>query len=205
MNFFFVRDYLDRYRFFSSEPQRDISIPASRTKRAWELAQKKLTVLPPRILRQEQAFIRILKIADETVKIHHSGLQPEKRIRLRFSLFLHKQRTKHILVLIGETLLLPLSGLAALLPGPNVAFAALALLMITHWRALQGINRLAKKKHEFPAAPLFAEWESACGQAPREQLAAALKKIEDEYHLSQLNRILWKKEASSRGVKGPAG
>jgi hypothetical protein len=193
MKFFFVRDNREKFRFFSSEPQRDISIPVSRTKQAWELAQKKLTVLPPRILRQEQAFIRILKIEDNRVLIHHSGLRSEKRIRLRFSLFLHKQRTKHILVLIGETLLLPFSGLAAILPGPNVAFAVLALLVYTHWRALRGINRLASKKHEFPTAPLFAEWEESCGRAQREELAEILKKIEAEYQLSQLNRVLWRK------------
>jgi hypothetical protein len=192
MEFFFVRDHREKYRFFSSEPEKDISIPVSRTKRAWELAQKKLTLLPPRILRQEQAFIRILKVEDEAISIHHSGLRPEKRIRLRFSLFLYKQRSKHVLILIGETILLPLSGLAALLPGPNVAFAALALLMITHWRALQGINRLAGKKPEFPVAPLFADWEEACGRAQEERCAEILNKIEKEYRLSQVNKILWK-------------
>jgi hypothetical protein len=192
MEFYFVRDLRERYRFFSSEPEKDISIPASRTKRAWELAQKKLTLLPPRILRQEQAFINVLKTGDEPVAIHHSGLRSEKRIRLRFSLFLYRQRTKHILVLIGETLLLPISGLAALLPGPNVAFAALALLMYTHWRALKGINRLAGKKHEFTAAPLFADWENYCGRSQGERCAEILKRIEEEYRLSQLNKILWK-------------
>jgi hypothetical protein len=192
MEFYFVRDHREKYRLFSSEPEKDISIPVSRTKRAWELAQKKLTLLPPRILRQEQAFIRILKTQDETISISHSGLRPEKRIRLRFSLFLYKQRSKHILILIGETLLLPLSGLAALLPGPNVAFAALALLMITHWRALQGINRLARKKLDFPVAPLFADWEAACGRDQEDRYAEILKKIEAEYRLSQVNKILWK-------------
>jgi hypothetical protein len=192
MEFYFVRDHREKYRFFSSEPEKDISIPVSRTKRAWELAQKKLTLLPPRILRQEQAFIRILKTEDETISIRHSGLRPEKRIRLRFSLFLYKQRSKHILILIGETLLLPLSGLAALLPGPNVAFAALALLMITHWRALKGINRLAGRKHEFPVAPPFADWEAACGRDQEDRYTEILKKIEAEYRLSQVNKILWK-------------
>jgi hypothetical protein len=194
MEFFYIRDCREKYRFFSSESQRDVSIPVSRTKRAWELAQKKLNILPPRILRQEQAFIRILKIPDNPVSIHHSGLRPEKRIRLRFSLFLHKQRTKHILALVGETLLLPFSGLAALLPGPNVAFAILALLMYTHWRALRGINRLAGKKHEFPTAPLFAEWERACGQSPKEELAGILQRIEAAHHLSELHRILGRRE-----------
>jgi hypothetical protein len=192
MEFFFIRDHREKYRFFSSEPEKDITIPVSRTKRAWELAQKKLTLLPPRILRQEQAFIHILGTKDEAISIHHSGLRPEKRVRLRFSLFLYKQRSKHVLILIGETLLLPLSGLAALLPGPNVAFAALALLMITHWRALRGINRLSGKQHEFPVAPLFADWEEACGQAHKEKYVEILKKIETQYHLSQVNKILWK-------------
>jgi hypothetical protein len=192
MEFYFIRDHREKYRFFSSEPEKDISIPVSRTKRAWELAQKKLTVLPPRTLRQEQAFIRILKTEGEALPIHHSGLRSEKRIRLRFSLFLYKQRSKHVFVLIGETLLLPLSGLAALLPGPNVAFAVLALLMYTHWRALKGINRLARKKLEFPVAPLFADWEKACGRAQEEGCAEILKKIETEYRLSQVNKILWK-------------
>jgi len=192
MEFYFVRDRQEKYRFFSSEPEKQISIPVSRTKRAWELAQKKLTLLPPRTLRQEQAFIHILKSGDETISIRHSGLRSAKRTRLRFSLFLYKQRSKHILILIGETLLLPLSGLAALLPGPNVAFAALALLILTHWRAFKGINKLAHRKLDFPVAPLFAEWERACGRAQEDRYAEILKRIETEYRLSQINKILWR-------------
>jgi len=192
MEFFFIRDHREKYRFFSSEPEKDISIPVSRTARAWELAQKKLNFLPSRILRQEQAFINILKTGEEPVPVHHSGRRAEKGIRLRFSLFLHKQRTKHILVLIGETLLLPLSGLAALLPGPNVAFAALAILMINHWRALLGINRLSRKKLNFTVAPLFADWEAASDRGEVDRFAELLARIESEYRLSKINKVLWK-------------
>jgi len=192
MEFYFVRDYREKYRFFSSEPEKDITIPVSRTKRAWELAQKKLTLLPARVLRQEQAFMRIRKIENETISIHHSGLRSEKRIRLRFSLFLYKQRSKHILILIGEALLLPLSGLAGLLPGPNVAFAALALMIITHWQAFQGINKLARLKYDFPVAPLFTGWEEACGRDQADRYADILNQIETEYHLSQVNKVLWR-------------
>jgi hypothetical protein len=192
MDFFFIRDYREKFRFFSSEPEKDISIPVSRSKKAWDLAQKKLTLLPQRSLRQEQAFIRVLKIGDDAISIHHSGCRPEKRIALRFFFFLQKQRSKHILFLIGETLLLPLSGLAALLPGPNVAFAALALLIVTHWQALRGINQLARKKHAFPVSPLFAEWEEAASLSQEERCAEILLEIEKEYNLSGLRKILWK-------------
>lgn len=192
MEFYFIRDHAHKYRFFSSEPQKDFTIPVSRTKRAWELAREKLTLLPPRILRQEQAFIRILKIDDETIAIRHSGGRSEKRIGLKFFFFLQKQRSKHILLLVGETLLLPLSGLAALLPGPNVAFAALALMMITHWQALRGINRLARKKHEFTAAPGLAAWEEALDLSQEERYPEILLEMEKEFALSGLRKILWK-------------
>ncbi len=192
MDFFFIRDHKGKYRFFTSKPEKDISVPDSRTKKAWELAQKKLTVLPQRILRQEQAFIRVLKTGGEAISVRHSGCRPERRVALSFFFFLQKQRTKHILALIGETLLLPLSGLAALLPGPNVAFAALALVMVTHWQALRGINRLARMKHEFPSAPQFADWEEAVGLGRTEQLAGLLQRIEGELALPGLRKVLWK-------------
>jgi hypothetical protein len=192
MDFYFTRDYREKNRFFSSEPNKDISIPVSRTKRAWEMAQKKLTVLPARSLRQEQAFIHVLKTRDETISIIHSGRRPEKRLALRFFFFLQKQRTRHILLLIGETLLLPLSGLAALLPGPNVAFAALALLMITHWQALKGINRLARKRHRFSGDQRLADWEDAVGSSQESRYAEILEGIENEHGLSGLRKILWK-------------
>lgn len=192
MEYFFIRDCRSKYRFFCSEPERDLSIPISRTKQAWELAQKKLNVLPARVLRQEQAFIYALKTGNEAIPIRHSGQRSEKRIRLRFSLFLHKQRTKHIFLLIGETLLLPLSGLAALLPGPNVAFAALAIIMYTHWRALRGITRLLHKEVAFEAAPLLAEWEAASSRGEADRIPEILKRIESEHRLSRINKILWK-------------
>lgn len=192
MDFFFIRDYRGKFRFFSSEPERDISLPASRSKRAWELAQKKLNILPLRNLRQEQAFIRILKEGDGPVSIRHSGCRPEKRIARRFFFFLQKQRSKHILFLIGETLLLPLSGLAALLPGPNVVFAALALLMVTHWQALRGINRLARKKQEFSVAPLLASWEEAVSLSQEDRFPEILPRIEQAYTLTGLRKVLWK-------------
>jgi len=192
MNFFFVRDYLHKYRCFTAEPVREISVKFSRFKRIWELAKAKLMLLPQRILRQEQAFTRALKLQEKKIQIYHSGCLEEKRIKTKFYFFLHKQRTKHILLLIGETLLLPISGLAALIPGPNVFFGALALLMITHWQALRGINRILRKKQDFIPAPLFASWEKAAELKEEKDFPQILKEIEKEYHLDSLNKILWK-------------
>jgi len=192
MRFFFVRDYKKKFRYFSSEPLGQIQINPSRWKRIWELAKKKLMLLPQRILRQEQAFARILKLEEKKIQIFHSGRLDEKKIRFKFYFFLQKQRTKHIFFLIGETLLLPISGLAAFLPGPNVFFGVLALIMITHWQALLGINRTLKKEHEFVSSSSFNDWEKTLESKKEEYFPHILQKIEKEYNLESIHKVLWK-------------
>jgi len=120
--FFFVRDYRRKFRFFTADPPRPPDVRRTKAQAAWDLAKRKLMVLPQRILRQEQAFARALKIEEKEVRVLFSGAREETHVGLRFRLFLLKQRTTRILILIGETLLLPLTALTMPLPGPNVAF-----------------------------------------------------------------------------------
>jgi len=192
MRFFFVRDHSRKYRYFSSEPVNQIKIKSSRWQEIWELAKKKLMLLPQRILRQEQAFGKVLKLEEKKIQIFHSGRLDKKRIKIKFYFFLQRQRTKHIFLLIGEALLLPLSGLAVLLPGPNVFFGYLALLMITHWQALRGINRLLKKEYEFISSSLFKDWEQTLKSKKEESFGRILEKIEKEYNLHNIHKVLWK-------------
>lgn len=192
MRFFFIKDHRHRYRYFSSEPVVQIQIKPSRWKEILELAKKKLMLLPQRILRQEQAFRRVLKLHEDTIQIFHSGRLEKRRIRIRFYFFLQKQRTKHIILLIGETLLLPISGLAAILPGPNVFFGVLALLIITHWQALRGINRILKKEYKFTSSSLFEDWEISVESRKEENYSEILEKITKEYDLHDIHKVLWK-------------
>lgn len=192
MIFFFIRGRQKKYRYFSSEPIRQLQIKTSRWRKIWELAKKKLMLLPQKILRQEQAFGRALKLEDKKLKIVHSGQLDEKKIKAKFYFFLQKQRVKHILFLTGETLLLPLSGLLALLPGPNVFFGVLALLMFTHWQAFLGINRILNKEHEFVPSPLFNDWEQALEHQKEENFTQILRNIEIEYNLESIDKVLWK-------------
>jgi hypothetical protein len=192
MRFFFVRDYKKHYRYFSSEPLSQIQVNPPRWKKLWALAKKKLMLLPQRILRQEQGFARVLKLEEKKIQIFHSGRLDEKKIKHKFYFFLQKQRTKHILFLTGELLLLPISGLAALLPGPNVFFGVLALIMITHWQALRGINRTLRKEQEFIPSPLFHDWEQALEHRGEGEFPQILEKIEKEYNLDGIHKVLWK-------------
>lgn len=192
MRFFFIRDCRHKFRYFSSEPVSQIQIKTSRWKEIWEQAKKKLMLLPQRILRQEQAFGRVLKLEEKIIQVFYSGLLGNKRIKIKFYFFLQKQRTKHVFLLIGEALLLPVSGLAAFLPGPNVFFGVLALLMITHWQALRGINRTLKKEHEFISSLFIKEWEQALELKNEKNFPHLLKKIEKEFNLDNIHKVLWK-------------
>jgi hypothetical protein len=192
MQFFFIQDHGRTYRFFSSEPVQNIQVKFTRLEKLWIEAKKKLMLLPKRILAQEQAFSRVRKLEGEAIQIFHSGRLDEKKIKRKFFLFIQKQRTKHTLLLAGEAILLPLTGLMALLPGPNVFFGVLALIMITHWQALKGINNLSRKEHRLTPAPSFKEWEEAVDSKQNPDLLSLLSKIEQEYGLEDLHKVLYK-------------
>ena len=190
--FFFVRDYRRKFRFFTAVPPRPPDVRKTKAQAAWDLAKRKLMVLPQRMLRQEQAFARALRMEEREVRVLFSGAQEETHIGLRFRLFLLKQRTTRILILIGETLLLPFSALTMPLPGPNVSFYVLALLMITHWQSFRGIHAFLKKEYAFAEAPLLAEWEEAVKAGAETAYPPLLARMEAEWGLNDLRKILWK-------------
>lgn len=191
MDFFFIRDFEHKYRFFTSDPIHPIEKEFSRLKKIWVEAKQKLMLLPKKTLAQEQAFEKASK-QDQEINILHAGCLDEKKIKKRFYYFLQKQRTKHIFLLIGEALLLPISGLMALLPGPNVFFGVLALIMYTHWQSLRGINKILKLGYVLSTASSFSEWENAIYSEIDVNLDNTLEKIKEEYNIKNIKKILWK-------------
>jgi len=192
MQFFFVQDYRHKYRYFSSEPAHQIKADFSRLKKIWVVAKEKLMLLPQKTLVQEQTFEKIIKIEHHEIRIHHSGRLGKKRMNIKFYFFLQKQRTKHIILLIGETLLLPISGFMAILPGPNVFFGVLALIMITHWQSIRGINKLLKKEYLFIPSPTLKEWEQAIKEKKEGDFIRILEKIEKDHNIPNIQKILLK-------------
>lgn len=190
MTFFFIRDTRQKYRFFSSEPFRPLRSDFSKSRQAWETAKRRLNLLPMRILRQEQAFEGMPKTGGSPLKVVHSGCLEEKKVRLRFFFFLEKQKTRHTLLLVGEALVLPLTGFLMPFPGPNLAFYVLAIAMITQWQALKGINRSLKKDFEFVADPLFGEWETAVREGREARYAEILNRIESVHGLEKIQKVL---------------
>ncbi len=192
MTFFFVRDYRHRHRFFSAEPLGPLPAEFSKSRAIWETAKRKVTGLNPRMLLQEQAFEHGGRPGDGPLRILHSGLTDDKALRTKLFFFLQRQRTRHILVLAAEALVLPVSGLAALLPGPNIIFYFLAVLMVIQWQALRGINRILRREHELVADPLLAEWETAVDARAEARFPELLERLEKAHGLPSARKLLWK-------------
>ena len=180
-----------KFRFFSSDPVRPPELKRSKLKDAWEVAKKKLMLLPQRSLRQELAFAQVGRIPDPEITIRCAALADEEKVNFRFHLFLHKRRTTSLAILIGEGIVLPFTALTMPIPGPNIVFYALALLIITHWQSFRGIRAILKKRHDFEADPLLAEWEEAVKARAVDRYPDILARIEAAHGLQGLRKILW--------------
>jgi len=189
--YFFVKDARNDHRLFCSEPPGPMPAKFSKTKAVWEAAKKKLMLLPARTLRQEEALAKALRIPETAVTVL-CGEAEEKHVNLKFHFFLHKRRSQRLLLLIGEGILVPITGIAAFLPGPNIIFYALALIIITHWQSLRGIRALLGKKHDYKVDPLLSEWERAVAEGREADYPGIIERIEKAHGLQGLTKVLWK-------------
>jgi hypothetical protein len=192
MQFYFIHDYRGRARFFSSGPLGPLPANFSKTRAVWETAKSKVTGLSPRLLLQEQAFELGGRPGTERLRVLHAGRRDERSARRRLSLFLQRQRTRHIATLAVEAVFVPITGLMAILPGPNVFFYVLAIVMIIQWQALRGINGMLRRDYDLAADPLLGEWEAAVEARDEARFPALLDRLEKVHGLPTPRRLLWR-------------
>jgi len=192
MTFFFVRDSRRRYRYFSTEPVRPIPLKFSRAREAWLAAKKKLlSILPSRLIRQEQAFERGLTWKGGPLPVLYGGLEDPGHIARHFERFLRAQRLRHILLLAGEAVLMPFTWVAALLPGPNIFFYLLALLVLLQIAALRGLSRALRLERHLAADPLLTAWEEAVAAGDKNRFPELLDSLERGHGLRAVRKLLW--------------
>lgn len=192
MDFFFVRDYRRRLRFFSAGPLGPLPADFSRARAVWETAKKKVIGLNPRTLLQEQAFEHAGRPGEGPLRILHAGRQDDRLFRARLFLFFQRQRTRHVVLLVLEVILVPFTGLIAFLPGPNIVFYVLAIIMVIQWQALRGISRAARREHELVVDPLLAEWDAAVESRDEARFPELLDRLEKVHGLPSPRKLLWK-------------
>ena len=192
MTFFFVRDSRRRYRYFSTEPVRPPHVKFSRPREAWEAAKTKLLgIMPSRLLRQEQAFERGLTWKGGPMRILYGGAEPPEHAARHFERFLRRQSRRHVLLLSGEAVLMPITWVAALLPGPNIFFYVLALLVLLQIAALRGISRTLRLERELTPDPVLTAWEEAVAARDEARYPGLLDRLERVHGLKAVRKILW--------------
>jgi hypothetical protein len=192
MDFFFVRDAHRCPRFYSAEPLGPLPANFSRSRAVWEKAKRKVTGLNPRTLLQEQAFEHGGRAGGGPLRILHAGYPDGWPVRTKFRFFLRRQKTRHILLLAAEALVVPITGLAAFLPGPNIIFYVLAIVMVVQWQALRGIDRILAMEPDFVVDPLLVEWEAAVEARDEARFPELLERIERTHGLPSARKLLWK-------------
>ena len=79
-----------------------------------------------------------------------------------------------------------------ILPGPNIAFYALAVLMIIQWQALRGINRILRRDLVLVPDPLLAEWEATVEAKDQDRFPELLARLETVHGLPFPRKLLWR-------------
>jgi hypothetical protein len=80
----------------------------------------------------------------------------------------------------------------AFLPGPNIVFYVLAIVMVVQWQALRGIDRILATEPDFVVDPLLSEWEAAVEARDEARFPELLERIERTHGLPSPRKLLWR-------------
>ncbi|MCK4763508.1 MAG: hypothetical protein KAW12_15015 [Candidatus Aminicenantes bacterium] len=120
-----------------------VEFPELNSKRKW--VQKGIDVLKqhaPGILAylSKESIMGRLKEYEIILKTERST--KEERLEFFFNIWLKKEKAKRLLFVFIEVLLIPFTGILALLPGPNFFFYVPALLLYYHFTTYRGLRHI---------------------------------------------------------------
>lgn len=120
-----------------------VEFPELSSKRKW--VQKGINVLKqyaPGVLAylSKESIMGRLKEYEITLKTEKST--KDERLEFYFNIWLKKEKAKRLLFVILEALLIPFTGILAILPGPNFFFYVPALLLYYHYTTYRGLRHI---------------------------------------------------------------
>jgi hypothetical protein len=107
--------------------------------------QKGINILrqyTPKVLKYLSRQQVLANLKHYQIKIKSSEKKDIKRIRHIFKLWIRKEISKRFLCLLLEALVIPFTGLLAILPGPNFFFYVPALLFYYHLVSYLGLKKI---------------------------------------------------------------
>jgi hypothetical protein len=123
-----------------------IEYPELKSHKRW--IQKGINVLKqyaPRVLDylSKESVLAKLKECDIVLKSESTGEKAKKKkVILFFKTWLNKEKAKRLALVIIEALLIPFTGVLAVLPGPNFFFYVPALLFYYHFKTYRSLCKV---------------------------------------------------------------
>ena len=97
----------------------------------------------PRIQRYLSKQKALANLRNYRIRLKCERKISDKRALSIFKLWLKKERVKRFVFLIIEGILIPFTGILAILPGPNLFFYVPALLFFFHLASYRGLRNLS--------------------------------------------------------------
>lgn len=111
----------------------------------WKFVQRGIQILrqyTPRILKYLSSQQALANLNRYDIIIKTDTSQDRGKIKHHFRLWIQKEKSKRIICLAIEALLIPFSGILAILPGPNFFFYVPALLFYYHLVSFLGLKKI---------------------------------------------------------------
>ena len=120
-----------------------IEYPELRSKKKW--VRKGINILKqyaPGVLSYLSRENILARLKEYDIVLKTEKKTTNKRARLFFKIWLNKEKAKRLFLVVIEALLIPFTGILALLPGPNFFFYVPALLFYYHFTSYRSLRKV---------------------------------------------------------------
>ncbi len=120
-----------------------VEYPELSSRRRW--VQRGIDILrqyTPQVLAYLSKQNILAKLRDYDIVLKTEKDTEDKRVKFIFKIWLKKEKLKRLFLVVIEALILPFTGILAILPGPNFFFYVPALLFYYHFTSYLGLRRV---------------------------------------------------------------
>ncbi len=116
----------------------DLHSKNKRVEKALEIARKGFPTILRAIARQKV----LSELKEYEIEIIFKGNEKDEQVISALKSWLQRKKMRRVLYIIVELLLMPLTWLMALLPGPNIFFYFLFIFLFFHFKSFLHLSKL---------------------------------------------------------------
>jgi len=170
--FLFLRDSSKKWIFLTEKVEKSKDFVVN----LMEKMGRKIKFLGGKKFFQELSFIEA-SMTKENINVLYPSCYSQKRVSLRFRIFLEREMGRHTLIIILLIATLPFSAILGILPGPNIIFWTELFMLYIYFKGVKGLKALSKRTNLIPDETL-GRWEM--GEKNEESMKELMEKFSIE-------------------------